>query len=234
MRLNADIDARFLKARTLKEQKRLAYNVAQALNEAAKSIQAQIRADMAQDFTLRSTTKKNKKWLLERVKIKFASVKRGLMAAEIYLDSKPRLLLGKYERGGTREPFVGKHVAIPNPEVAREGGSEAGQIKQELTFKDLRLKPVRVTPKTRPDDIQFKGLQRTFLLKSTAKNPLGGVYQRVGPGKDDIRLVWSFKRAFALKRMLHIVETARKLFPGKFRVELVLAYAKGKVGLPPA
>lgn len=236
MQLNVQFDSKYLEARTLKEQKRLAYNTAQALNNAAKSIQADVRAEMAKDFHLRNASKSGKQWLLQRIKVKFASVRKGVMAAEVYVDQKPRLLLGQFETGGERLPFVGKNIAVPNPEQARAGGSVEGSVLPALTFAKLGLKPVDVTPHKQGDSIQFKGSQRTFLLKSTAKNPMGGVYQRVGPGKDDIRLVYSFHRAFQLHRLLHLVQTAKANFQEKFRIELSIAYARNPVdvsGNPP-
>lgn len=226
MRILVDFDPSRLVAKTLREQKRLVYNTVEAINKTALAAQAAIRKDMEQEFVLRRTTKRDRRWLLERVKLKFASVKKGDLYAELYLDQKPRLLLARFETGGQREPFTGGNIAVPVTETAREGGAITGGVKEELTFADLKLKPVDVEPDTRPDTVQFKGLQRTFLLKSTAKHPLGGVFQRVGPGKDDIRMIYSFHRAFQLKKLLNVFEDAKRVFEDKFRVELSIAYAR--------
>lgn len=226
MRIDVKIDGRNLATRTLREDKRLVYATTEAINKAGVAAQEAIRAEMAKDFTLRSNSKGGKSWLLQRIKFKFASVKKGLIYAEIYVDKKPRLLLAGYEKGDMREPFVGKNVAVPNPEEARQGGSVQGSVKKELTFRALGLKPKTVTPQKMKDTVQFMGRERTFLLKSTTKNPLGGLYQRVGPGKDDIRLVYSFKRAFHLKKMLGLVKTATRVFEDKFPVEFSIAMAR--------
>lgn len=249
MKIDVKIDTDKLVARTLKEQKRLVYAVTEAINKAGVAAQEKIRADMSNDFHLRTANKKGRKWLLDRIKFKFASVRAGRIFAEIFVDQKPRLLLGKFEKGGKREPFVGKNVAVPNPEQARQGGSIGGEVKGELTFKALGLKKVpnrsgretldaghrsglnrtqyrKLRNTLGKDQYQIKGRERTFLLRSTAKSPLGGVYQRIGPGRDDIRLVYSFKRAFMLKRVLHLVRTAKEVFEDKFRVELAIAFAR--------
>lgn len=227
MQVNVEIDTSLLQAKVLKEQKRLVYNTVEAINQTAKAVQAQVREDMARDFHLRSANKKGRKWLLDRIKIKFAGVKKGLLYAEIYVDQKPRLLLGQFEEGGMREPFKGKNIAVPITATAREGGGKGGEVRQELTFKALGLKPVSVTPRLKADRVQFKGKERTFILKSTAKHPMGGVFQRTGPGRDDIRMVYSFQKAFQLRRLLRLVQRAKQIYQDKFQVELAIAYAKG-------
>jgi hypothetical protein len=224
-RINAVIDTSQLELALAREQKRLAYNVVAALNKTAVGIQAKIRADMERVFVLRRAAGKDRKWLLDRIKVKFASVKKGLLYAEIYIDQKPRLLLAQLELGGERAPVKGKSVAVPVTEEAREGGAISGAVKQELTFKELALRRVKVTPNKQPDLMQFKGKHRTFLLKSTAKHPLGGVFMRTGPGKDNIEMVYSFKKAFQLKQMMHLFRIAREEFHAKFAVELAIQYA---------
>ncbi len=228
-RMNCDFNVDRLVTRTFAEEKRLVYNTVQAINKTALYIQAKIRADMERVFVLRRSSGKDRKWILDRIKVKFASVKKGDLFAEIYIDQKPRLLLATMELGGLREPVTGKAVAVPVAEEAREGGTIGGAVKPELTFKGLRFHSVDVTPDTRPDAQQFKGEHRTFILKSTAAHPMGGVFERIGPGPDDIRMIYSFKQAFQLKQLMHVVETAKREFAEKFQVELSIAYA----GAPP-
>ncbi len=232
MRLNAEIDTSRLVARVLSEQKRLVYNTVAALNKTALYIQAAIREDMTKELVLRRTAGKDRKWILDRIKVRFASVKKGLLSAEIYIDQKPRLLLAQLELGGERTPVKGKSVAVPVTEEAREGGAIGGGVKKELTFKDLALRRVSVEAHKQQDTMQFKGQHRTFLLKSTARHPMGGVFMRVGPGKDDVRMIYSFKKAFQLKQLVHIIRDAKRLFPDKFKVELSIAYAGARASTP--
>lgn len=225
MRIDVKLDEALLRAGTERECKQLAYNVAAALNKTALATQVAIREQMQKDFTLRKTNKRDRSFLLEQIKVNFASARQAKPYAEVYVADKPRLLLALFETGGQRAPFVGKDVAVPVDEVARAGGTRAGAMKQELTFKELRLHGVRVTPMKQQDDMQFKGAQRTFLLKSTAQHPEGGIFQRIGPGKDDIRMVYSFHKAFVLRRLLHLFETAEREMREKFATELHIAYA---------
>lgn len=232
MKIDVKIDLSGFEAKTLREQKRIAYNMAESLNNTGKAAQAQIRQSMQEHFKLRSTTSRDRKWLLERIKLTFASVKKGVMFCELYVDKKARLLLAAYETGEQREGFKGKNVAVANPAIAREGGNFAGAIKPELTFQALKLRPFTVTPRTRPDTVQYKSIEgtgagfRVFGLKSTHNNPLGGVYERVGPGPDDIRLVYSNRRAFKLHELLHFIATASQTMRDKFPVEWAISNAR--------
>lgn len=229
-RLDVSIDTSLLEARLFKEQKRLVYNVVAALNKTALGIQSTIRKDMEREFVLRRTAGKDRKWLLDRIKLQFASVKKGLIYAEIYIDQKPRLLLAQLEQGGERQPVVGKSVAVPVQETAREGGTIAGGVSPDLTFKALKLRGVKVQPNKQDDTMQWKGQHHTFLLKHTAQAPMGGVFMRTGPGKKDIVMIYSFKKAFQLKPMMHLVEIAKRDFKEKFAVEMAIAYAGAPTG----
>ena len=234
MKINAVFDTSRLDARLLKDQKRLVYNTVEALNKTALAAQAGIRADIEKNFNLRSGTKQQKDFLLKQIKVKFASVKKGVLAAEIYVATKPRLLLALFEKGGERAAFVGKNVAQPISVNVRVGGTEKGVVKEDLTFKQLKFKRVKVRAITRPDTVQFKGAHRTFIIKSSDANPGGGVYQRVGPGtgrhkgkgQDDLRILYKFARPFNVKRLLTLVATANAMMADKFRVEYAIASAR--------
>jgi hypothetical protein len=226
MKIDIKFDTRQLATTSLREQKRLAYNTAQSINNTGKVAQQKIRDHITQVMRLRSSTKRDRKFILEQIKLSFASVKKGQVYCELYIAPKARLLLGAFETGEDREGFVGKNVAIPNPELARVGGQFSGGIRKDQTFKALKLKPVRVTPRTKTDTEQFKGANRSFGLKSTSKHPLGGVYERVGPGRDDIRLVYSFHQSFKLHEILHFVDIAAATMRDQYAIEWVIANAR--------
>ena len=113
--INVAIDTKGLDTRTARGEKRLAYNTAEALNNTGKAAQGAMRVRMEAIMKLRSETKRNRKWLLERIKLQFASARKGTVYCELYIDNKNRLLLGAFETGEMREPFVGKNLAEPNP-----------------------------------------------------------------------------------------------------------------------
>jgi hypothetical protein len=226
MRIDVQFDARSLVARTPREEKRLAYNVADALNKTALAAQEDVRLHMLKVFQIRSSTSRDRFWLLEQIKLTFASARKGIIFAELFVSpTVRRLLLSGYEIGAMREPFVGQNVAIPTIDTAR-GGSDAGAIRPAFTFAKMGLKPVTVHARMSPDSTQFKGPNRLFLLKSTKREPLGAVFERVGPGRDDIRLVWSFHRPFHLHQVLQFLETVSRTMSEKFRVEWAIANAR--------
>jgi hypothetical protein len=90
---------------------------------------------------------------------------------------------------------------------------------------------------TATGSVQWKGALRTFLLTQTAQAPKGGVFQRVGPGRGDIRMVYSFKPPFRLDRRLQFVESGMRIADRVFQlnllkeVEATLAYNLGGVRL---
>lgn len=224
-----------------KTTKHLVFSLAQSLNDAALEVQSKIRDVIRQAFTLRvvQAGKTERSFILQQIKIlTWANVKQGRLLAEVGIERKNRLLLAKWETGETRQPFVGTNVARPITETAREGGSYGGTVRQELTFKALRFKKSRTKVAwetashrriySRRDEKgaafhttggkeQIKGLQRTFILRSSRKTPMGGVFQRVGPGRDDIRLIYSFARAYKLRAMLRFVQTASVAFAPAFQ-----------------
>ena len=227
MQINVNVDLSGWQLKTLREEKRLAYNLSEALNNTAKAFQLAMRNAISEKFHLRDDPQKTRRFLLQQILIKpFASPKKGVMYVEISVAQKARLLLAAYEAGERRQGFVGRDSAVPNPATAREGGQFGGVIKTEVRFKNLRLKPFTVHSLTRPDTVQYKGKDRTFQLGSTAMNPAGGVYQRVGPKPDDIRLLYSYKTAFKLKAILDFLSTAEITMNERFKIEWILANAR--------
>jgi hypothetical protein len=224
VKVNIDIDTSALKARTLREAKRLAFNTAEALNKTAIHGQQLVREEITQTMTLRSSTKRGKAFVLEQVKVAFASARKGLAFAEVYIAKKARLLLAAFETQEQREGFVGKNVAIPNPEGARVGGNLEGSVKEEFTFKAMKLKKTGHTHHGQPI---LKGAADTFQV-ATEKHPLGEVLQRTGPGQDDVRLLYTFAHPFRLKRLLHFKDRLATAMREKFRNEWIIANARDR------
>lgn len=225
MKLNIQIDAEYLKAKTKREAKNLAYSTAQALNDTAKDVQMRIQGDVKKLFHIRKgrsdfsqetgdqPSRSERSFIVRQIKIfTWANVMKGKLFAEIGVNNRPRLLLAKFEKGDMREPFVGKRVAVPITETARKG-SIKNPVNVALTFNRLALKP----HKTKTGKKQVKGKMRTFILPKTATHPMGGVYQRIGPKREDIRMVYSFQRAFRLRAVLRFVKRAEETYIKRFR-----------------
>jgi len=75
--------------------------------------------------------------------------------------------------------------------------------------------------------LQWKGLQRTFLLPHTKNAPLGAIFQRFERGRAGIRELYTFVPPFALPKRLGDYEAlVQREAPAIFREEMELALQK--------
>jgi hypothetical protein len=203
----------------------VAYATTNAINNVAKLIQKTERENLDERFTVR--TPKTRAFLERQIaKIKpFANVKQGRPSAEISVGQAPRLLLSLFETGGKKVPARGKRVAVPITGGPARVAFES-PVAERFYLRKLKFK----ARKTRSGKVQYKGVQRTFLLKSTTKNPAGGVYQRVGKYREDVRLVYSFKQRPRLRAVLKFVQTAdevaKRWLQQEFKQQLQLEIAR--------
>jgi hypothetical protein len=232
--LNVRIDTEPLLLRLDKGTKRLAYAAVGAINATARRIQDVERQHVETKLTVRK-----REFVQRQIAIikPFASVKKGLLYADVSIGQKDRLLLSLLEPGGTREPLpppgqerpLGKNVGVPITGSARP--SIGSSIPSDLTFKGLRIvkrqvvtrrngrkRSVRVRADvkfaanvTRTGKVQLQGEHRSFILKHTDRLPWGGVFQRIGPGRDDIRLLYKFLPPMPLHAMLEWIPTAEEV-----------------------
>jgi hypothetical protein len=176
----------------------------------------------------------------------FPSVSQSRMFAEVAVGqgrtfTTPRLLLPTFEAGGERKPFTpgAKSVAVPlQGRPARP--TIRGPVPPQYTFAGLRFAAYRgkkrlrkrttrsgdvtvfgefgrVTLPAASGKVQWKGLERTFILTHTAKAPHGGVFQRIGPGPEDIRMIYAFEQGIRVPATLHFYETARRIADTRFK-----------------
>lgn len=239
--------------------KRIAFAVVNALNKTIRDVQVAEQVGVAREFTVRRKEfVKRQSAVISKKAGGFANVKSGRFEAQVQVGEKPRLLLGAFEAGGDRRAAMvasgatpkGKRAAVPVV-----GGparpSFADTVPTSFEFRALSIRKatkrgglskrrskanVRFAAHTTSGgEVQFKGKQRTFVLTSTARAPEGGVFQRVGPGKGDIRMVYSFKANEKLDKRLNFVARARKVALDKFAAHLraeirsSLAFAASRV-----
>ena len=257
MKISMKLDASAFEAKTKKQIKNLAYSVQQALNDTALQVQARIQGDLRAKFRLRkpanqkgwagaqseysaatgdSPSRSEQSWLVKQIKVfTFANVKKGKLYAEVGIGQRPRLLLSMFETGGMREPAKGKNVAVPNPDVARDGSINK-QVSPKYMYKALKMKKYKTKSeyittkykkkygvivkkyKSKESKVQRKGLERTFMInKPTAKLKMGGIYQRVGPKRGDIRVVYSFQKAFRIRKTLNFINQSKEVYEKQFR-----------------
>jgi hypothetical protein len=79
-----------------------------------------------------------------------------------------------------------------------------------------------VMPQAGP--VQWKGKNRTFLLPKTKEEPLGGVFQRIGPERGDIREIWTFRHPIQIDDRMDWVGTVRAAANQWFKQELEKQY----------
>gem|GEM_PF-841767 len=209
MKISIDIDSRLLRDKLGKlSDKGLAYAAVNAINNVAKLTQKVEREELHNNFEIR--TSKTSTFLERQVAIikPFANVKQGRPYAEIAVGERPRLLLSTFELGGVKVPAsgIGKNVAVPITGSAARANIHS-PVARTMFLRALRIK----ARKAKTGTVQLKGVQRTFLLKRTAKAKTGGIYQRVGPKRDDIRMVYSFRAKPRLKSSLRFVQTAERV-----------------------
>jgi hypothetical protein len=233
MKIDIKVDTSLLDKNAKRYAKNLAYSTAQALNDAAKEAQREIRNNLKERFHIR-----NEQFMNRTIKIMaFANVTANRPYAEIGVDNtKKNLILSLFEDGGARLPFVGKNVAIPvTGQAARPSVSDS--VRADMTFQALNFTKGPIVKTHRGIDawarqkiarkrgirgrlaseyFVWQGANRTFILFNTRRAPLGGVFQRVGPKRDDIRLIYSFKANVRLRAALNFVQTTEQAFNTTF------------------
>jgi hypothetical protein len=221
MRIDVKFDTSALKAKTERETKRLAYNTAQALNETAKAVQLEERANLDRKFTIRKPA-----FMYRLIKIfTFASAKLGRPFVEIGIDpTKSRVLLGLFEKGGEKQPVKGKSVAVPltggparpsfPQSVAAAFRFTALRLHRRGGRKVKRFHPSALAPAPAP---QFIGAQRTFQI------PKLGIFQRIAEG---LRGVYLYVRRPKLDARLDFFKIAKQTIAREWPVQFRKAYRK--------
>lgn len=202
---------------TAKELRQLPYAAMKALNQTAIDFQQEEQYGLRQRMTIR------RPWVLQGIKIErgdFATKEK--LAVTVHIANRTgegadsRAFLDKFEEGGPESrPNRFSPFYMPSPNTRP---SPAAQIQAGLYPKALRLMPRKdVTGTmaatghvTRRGILQLQGKRRTFVLDPTTMFGVAqwGVYQRTGPGKGDIRLLWRYKARVTIPRLLHFHDTA--------------------------
>ena len=213
MRINAQVDISQLTATTYKAQKHLAYSVVQGINATAKQIQAEERTNLTKKFKVRTAATKT---FLERqaaITKPFASVKNGLLYAEIAVGQRPKLLLSGFEDGDKREPFKGSVIAQPVVgNSARKNFSDP--VSSQFTFRAMALKA-----KTVRGEKKFVGRPGAGLF--TVKDV--GVFRRFG---SDVELLYHYARNQKLPKKLGWRQSAQRLANQWLNENITRAYMR--------
>lgn len=208
----------------------LRYAVAMALNDTIKDVQAGIQQGLNERFTLRRRSFVERGIKIERGD--FAT--KDKLTARVHLDEDRVAFLRKFEDGGEkRAPDPDLPIAIPSENI-RPAFPQL--VPLGLYPKSLRLQPRRdvvgilgakykITAKGIK---QLQGKRRTFVLDPSVHRGVKtwGVYQRTGPGRNDVRLLWTYKTKIPIPAQLRFVETARRVALARWEPNLGRAIAR--------
>ena len=230
VRVDVKVDTSLLDRNAKRYTKNLAFSTAQALNDVARTAQQRIRDGLRRTMHIRQGS-----FIDRSVKIfVFAKVQANRPYAEIGIDNKPRLLLGLFEGGGLRSAFVGRNVAVPiTGRPARISVDQS--VRKDLTFQQLafrkggtkaagravlaaRRKEGNKKRKLAGEYYFWQGAQRTFILTKSARLPFGGVYQRTGPKRTDLVLLYAFKPSVRVAAALNFITTTEATFNELFEI----------------
>lgn len=198
-----------------------------ALNRTAKAVQDMIRQSIGEHFTIR------REWVLQGIKIpKFSDKRDNPMMVSVELD-RSRAFLAKFEPGGVKAGSPMMPIAIPSTFLRPNFGYVPPLA---LYPKNLRLDTRRGVTGTlaRHEHVtsrgvmQLKGKERTFVLDQTMIGvAVAGVYQRFGPGRHDIRLLWTYRDHIPIPARLHFeataLETVRAVWPQAYEAAFLQA-----------
>lgn len=226
MRLDVQIDTKGLSLATEAARRNLGASAVAAINDVATDIRTAGRRDIT-NLAKKTRIKKDEYAPSAFEKAGGEDLDRN---AANYLKRRFRILVRANVGRGRAFAVVGWRdpagVRVGNFDQAAEiaGGdplylSQVG--KKFLTLRELNLRTVQVTPRTTPKATQLKGDQRTFGLLQTKTFPKGAIFQRVGPGRGDLRLLLSYaqlQRERIMQRLMDLPKLAERIYREKFQL----------------
>lgn len=191
----------------------LPYAMARAVNATAFDARDAIRRGIDERFTIR------RPYVPRGVQIPPGGrATKQKPEAIVELDRR-RSFLAKFEEGGVKRGSATMPIAIPTEHI-RPVHTAIPPL--SLYPKNLGLQERRDisggftaarTTFTRRGVKQWKGKRRTFVIdpwEHNATPELWGVWQRRGPKRHQIRLIWAYRREIPIPPTLKFVETGRR------------------------
>jgi len=200
-----------------------------ALNRTAKDVQQAEQGELAANFILRQPA-----FILQSVRIpKFSNKNDSPMEVVIEIGEKGAFLR-KFQAPGVKQALdPAMPIAIPSTNI-RPNISDL--VPLGLYPKNLRLVPRRgvtgiIGPKrhiTSRGVVQLKGKQRTFVLDPAEHRgvKVWGVYQRYGPGPQDVRLLWTLKSRIPIPKRLDFVPVGERVVRERWPIRWAEAFAQ--------
>lgn len=200
-----------------------------ALNRTAKDVQDAERGELLANFVVRQP-----QFILGSVRIPAFSKKT---------DSPMQVTIEIGDRGGFLRKFQAPGVkqaldpttpiAIPSTNIRPSFGDLAPR---SLYPKNLRLVPRRGVKGILPAQrhvtargvVQLKGKLRTFVLDPKEHRGVStwAVWQRTGPGKHDIRMLWVYKTRIPIPKRLDFVPVGERVVRERWPIRWAEAFAQ--------
>jgi len=238
--IKVDFDTSGMDKLADKFDKHLSFAVVDTINEIAKLIQKVEQERAQQNLTLRSDFIRRRSAVIKP----FANVSQGRPYAEIAINdgntNKGKLILGKLETGGEKDPSSGAKSAATaiTGSAARPDFSQ--QVARNLMIKQLHLhRTVTKAPSAGKPVSKGKGRKKKYapsawhwtdqsgkhrsqggktqvkgsnhtFLMRTRRGDFG-VFQRIGTKSKQIELLWYLKPSFKLRKKLQWMNTAHEI-----------------------
>ena len=204
------------------------YATSRAVNDTAKDAQAAVRVHIEQHFILR-----RRAFVLGSILIPRFSTKRDdPIRCDVVIGRKAPWL-PKFETGQPKVGTALEPVAIPTGNLR---SAPSALVPLSMYPKNLRLVPRRSVTgvlgaqrhvTTRGVE-QLKGKRRTFVLDPTLHRGVRtwGVWQRVGPKRSDIRLIWVYKHRIPTPRLLPFSQIVETTVEARFQAHFARHFAE--------
>jgi hypothetical protein len=212
MNIKVDIDLDQVVKLTATVLRQLPYATNNAITRMAKELLVKERHEITEHLETRTKFAQNRIQILQYSKVNNLSAIVGINPT---VKGSPVLLGFLIEDGGTKEPEFGTYIAEPITGSAARPVF-ASKIPRSLLFKQLEI----IRHVTQTGKIQLQGKKRTFVL------PDIGVFQRVGPGRSDINLIYKFAGSAHLRARFKFSQVARQLIGERFRLIFAEEFTK--------
>ncbi|MEX1185306.1 MAG: hypothetical protein WEA80_01795 [Gemmatimonadaceae bacterium] len=213
------------------EKKRIPFAISRALNLTAMGFRGAMRTGISRRFVVRvprfilGSDKGMRSGLVHVARGEDSSYKRGQYSATVAVGgSEPssksfgsRFILNKFQDGGERTGTAESPIAIPTKSLRP---SFSDRVPRAMYPKNLghvaSSLPTASGHNERSKKRPAKRARGTFVIGQVGEKQWG-IYQRVGPGKNDIRKIWSFRTRIPIPRRLQFYETAQAYVPNSWK-----------------
>lgn len=218
------------------QREQVPFATALAINNTLKRAQQAVRASLSTNFTIAPSRRKFLERTIRIARDGWATKKKLVGRMDVGLGDKKynardrSFILGRYEEGGTRAADPSEPFYIPT-EHLRKGPYDVPPMRMYPRALRLyaRRDPAQVLPgqsrTTRRGRVQRQGKRSTFIIdnstpgRQSASLKQQGVYERYGPKRRDVRLLWAFRRQVQLKPRLRMLDTTRAVHAQYFDAE---------------